>query len=231
MPSQAQKGQARTSEWQPWPTETRPHYIKLFALQERLRAHLKMAQQLALKNYRVKHPDSSPRKTNPIRIVSRQDDYLKKYREDQWPEIKHYLLRMHLEIKEIKKAYKGGRPPKWHDQIVMVETLTEQILEKMEMIQANLIITFQGQGQTIKEINKSIIAGTARVLIIARDLREVLLFVPLDRAKVSLDEYGFEAIVDLSPKEDLPEEDQEQHTIDFTQMEIWQQSQQHKKRG
>lgn len=197
-----------------WPIEVRPHYIRLFSLQERLRAHLKMAQQLARKNYESKHSDGSPRKSGSIRIVSRSDDYLKKYREDQWPDIKHYLSRMRQEIQEIKTAYKGGRPPKWHEQIAMVETLTEQILEKMEMIQAHLIITLRS-SPTIKESNLAIINETAKVIIMARDLREVLTFVPLDQAKVGHDDYGFEAIIDLT----------EQHTIDFTKMTIWHQNQ------
>lgn len=219
MPKPQQKGQARLSEWRRWPEQTRPHYIKLFALQERLRAHLKMAQQLALKNYESKHSDGNPRKTNPIRIVSRQDDYLRKYREDQWPEIKYYLSLMRQEIQEIKSAYKGGRPPKWYEGILMAETLTEQVWEKMEMIQAHLIITLQS-SQAIKESNKSIIDETAKVLILARDLREVMLFVPLDQAKIGLDKYGFEAILDLSKP----------HIMDLTQI-LWHRSQQNKNKG
>ena len=65
-------------EYKSWPEQTRPHYIRLFSLQERLRAHLKMAQELAVRNYRLKY-DTNPRKTNPIRIVGRQDDYLRRY--------------------------------------------------------------------------------------------------------------------------------------------------------
>lgn len=166
-----------------------------------------MAQQLALKNYESKHSDGNPRKSQPLRIVSRQDDYLKKYREDQWPDIKLYLSHMRAEIFEIKNTYKLGRPPKWHDSISMAETLTEQISEKMEMIQAHLIITLQGNSQVLKESNKAIIDETAKVLILARDLREVLLFFPLDRAKIGLDKYGFEAIIDLTeqPYMDLSE--------------------------
>lgn len=220
MPSKAQKGQARPSEWQSWPEQARPHYIKLFALQERLRAHLKMAQQLALKNYQLNYPENA-RKTQPIRIAGRYEDYLKKYREDQWPEIKFYLLRMRQEIQDIRAAYKGGRPPKWYESISMVETLAEEIWEKMELIQIHLILTLQGNNQALRESNKVIIDETARVLIIARDIREVLLFVPLDRAKIGLDKYGFEAIIDLS----------EQHYLDLTQIQLWQRSQQKKTRG
>lgn len=218
MPSKAQKGQARLSEWQRWPEQTRQNYIKLFALQERLRAHLKMAQQLALKSYQVNYP-GNPRKTNPIRIPGRHEDYLKKYREDQWPEIKFYLLRMRQEIQAIKAAYKGGRPPKWYEQIAGVETLTEQIWEKMELIQAHLIITLKDNNQALRASNQVIIEETAGLLGIARDIREALLFVPLDRAKIGLDKYGFEAIIDLSV----------QHYLDLTP--IWQQSRQKKNRG
>lgn len=234
MPSQAQRGQARTSEWQPWPTETRSHYIKLFALQERLRAHLKMAQQLALKNYQLNYPESA-RKTQPIRIVGRYEDYLKKYREDQWPDIRHYLQHMRQEIGRIKAVYKIGRPPKWYEriagaeakevagqiveEIIGIETLTEQIWEKMQLIQAHLIITLQGDNQSLRASNQVIIEETAGVLEIARDIREALLFFPLDRAKVGLDKYGFEAIIDLSKP----------YTLDLTS--IWQRSQQHEKQG
>lgn len=201
----------RLDEYKAWPEQTRPHYIRLFAQQERLRAHLKMAQQLARKNYESRHSDGSPRKSGSLRIVSRSDDYLKKYREDQWPDIKHYLSHMRQEIQEIKAAYKGGRPPKWYEQIAMVETLTEQILEKMEMIQAHLIITLRS-SPSVKESNLAIINETAKVIIMARDLREVLTFVPLDQAKIGNDDFGFEAIIDLT----------EQHTIDFTKMHLWQ---------
>jgi hypothetical protein len=212
--------EARIDRFKAWPDQARPHYIRLFSLQERLRAHLKMAQQLALKNYEVKHSDGNPRKSQPLRIVSRQDDYLRKYREDQWPEIKYYLGLMRREIEEIKSAYKGGRRPKWYESISMAETLTDQIWEKMEMIQAHLIITLQS-SPALKQSNKSIIDETAKVLILARDLREVLLFLKLGQSKIGLDKYGFEAIVDLS----------EQHTIDFTKMQIWQTQNKNNRRG
>lgn len=179
-----------------------------------------MAQQLALKNYQLYH-DGNPRKTQPIRIAGRYEDYLKKYREDQWPEIKFYLLRMRQEIQDIKAAYKGGRPPKWYESISMVETLAEQIWEKMELIQIHLILTLQGNNQALRESNKVIIDETARVLIIARDIREVLLFVPLDRAKIGLDKYGFEAIINLALEQ--------QHYLDLTP--IWQRSQSKTKKG
>lgn len=225
----------RPGDWVPWPEQARYHYIKLFALQERLRAHLKMAQQLALKNYYLKFPEN-PRKTQPIRIASSlQADYLKLYREDQWPDIKHYLLRMRQEIKQIKKAYKTGRPPKWYErivgseakeaagqrveEIVGVETLTEQIWEKMELIQAHLIITLQGDNQSLRASNQVIIEETAKVLEIARDIREELLFVPLDHSRIGLDKYGFEAILDLS----------QPYTMDLSK--IWQRSQAKNKRG
>lgn len=219
MPKPAQKGQARASEWRKWPEQTREHYIRLFSLQERMRAHLKMAQELAIRNYRLKY-DSNPRKTSPIRIAGRQDDYLRRYREDQWPEIKQYLKHINEEIQEIKAVYKGGRPPKWYQQIAMVDILAERIFGKMELIQVQLIYTLQ-VSSPIKESNQAIIDETAKVLIIARDLREVLLFVPLDRAKIGLDEYGFEAILDLS----------KQHYLDLTQIQLWQRSQQKKTRG
>lgn len=202
-----------------WPEQTREHYIRLFSLQERLRVHLKMAQELAKRNYYLKY-DTNPRKTNPLRIAGRQDDYLRKYREDQWPDIKLYLKYMGDEIRTIKSAYKGGRPPKWYEQISMVETLTEQILEKMELIQVQLIVTLRSNGLSIKESNKAIIEETAKALILARDLREVLLFVPLDRAKIGVDEFGFEAIL-----ENLTEP----FIMDLTT--LWQQSRAKNKRG
>lgn len=208
----------RPDKTKAWPEQARPNYLKLFGLQERLRAHLKMAQQLALKSYQLNYPEN-PRKTNPIRIAGRYEDYLKKYREDQWPEIKFYLLRMRQEIQAIKAAYKGGRPPKWYEAITGIETLTEQIWEKMELIQAHLIITLKDNNQALKASNQVIIEETAGVLGIAYNIREALLSVPLDRAKIGLDKYGFEAIIDLS----------EQHYLDLTP--IWQQSRQKKTRG
>lgn len=211
--------EVRTDRLKAWPEQVRPNYIRLFSLQERLRVHLKMAQELAKRNYYLKY-DTKPRKTNPMFIAGRQDDYLRKYREDQWPEIKHYLKHISGEIKQIKSAYRGGRPPKWYEQIAMVETLTEQILEKMELIQVQLIVTLRSNGLSIKESNRAIIEETAKVLIIARDLREVLLFVPLDQSKIGLDEYGFEAILDLATK---------QHYLDFST--LWHQSRAKKNRG
>lgn len=185
------------TEYKGWPEQTRPHYIRLFSLQERMRVHLKMAQELARRNYYLNY-DTPPRKTQPIRIAGRRDDHLRKYREDQWPEIKHYLKHICDEIDEIKAAYKGGRHPKWYESILMVENLAGQILEKMEMIQVQLIVTLRSGSQSVKESNETIIKETAKVLIMARDLREVLTFVPLDRSKPGEDEYGFEAIIDLS---------------------------------
>jgi hypothetical protein len=194
MPSK----RVRPEQYKGWPEDKRENYIRLFSLQERLRAHLKMAQELAVRNYRLKY-DTNPRKTNPIRIASRPDDYLRRYREDQWPEIRGYLKHISQEIQIIKAAYKGGRHPKWYEAIGMVENLAGQILDKMEMIQVQLIVTLRSNGhQSIKESNQAIIDETAKVLILARDLREILLFVPLDRAKIGLDDYGFEAILDLS---------------------------------
>lgn len=187
----------RSERYASWPPEIRENYIRLFSLQERMRAHLKMAQELARRNYQLKY-NLDPRKTQPIRLANRPDDYLRRYREDQWPEIKYYLHDMDEEIQEIKSAYKGGRYPKWYESILMTEKIAGQILDKMEMIQAQLIITLRGNGQAIKEINQTIIDETAQVLILARDLREVLTFVPLDQAKIGLDKYGFEAILDLA---------------------------------
>ena len=230
------KKQIRTWEWQDWPKETRPHYIRLFSLQERLRAHLKMAHQLALKNYQSKHSGGNPRKTNPILLANRQDDYLKKYREDQWPDIKHYLTHMRQEIKEIKKSYKGGSPPKWYQVIigssktkkkvkkfVGVENLTEQIWEKMELIQVHLILTLRDNNQAIKESNQAIIDETVEVLETAWSIREELLFFRPDQTTPGRDKDQFEAILE-SPHRGQP--DQEQPFMDLST--IWQ-SQQHKK--
>lgn len=187
----------KLTQYAGWPPSIRENYIRLFSLQERMRAHLKMAQELARRNYNLKY-NLDPRKTNPIRLAGRPDDHLRRYREDQWPEIKYYLHEIDGEMQEIKSAYRGGRYPKWYESILMAEKIAGQILDKMEMIQAQLIITLRGNGQAIKEINQTIIDETAQVLILARDLREVLLFVPLDQAKIGLDKYGFEAILDLS---------------------------------
>lgn len=211
----------RPERYTGWPEDKRENYIRLFSLQERLRAHLKMAQELAVRNYRLKY-DTNPRKTNPIRIAGRPDDHLRRYREEQWPEIREYLKHISEEIDEIKRAYKAGRYPKWYDALVMAEGLVEQILDKMEMIQIQLIVHLRKNGQqAIKESNETIINETAKVLILARDMREVLLSVPLDRAKIGLDQYGFEAIIDLST----------QHYLDLTQI-LWQhRSQQKKKLG
>lgn len=209
----------RPEQYKGWPEDKRENYIRLFSLQERLRAHLKMAQELAVRNYRLKYEvPTNPRKTNPIRIAGRPDDYLRRYREDQWPEIKQYLKHIGDEIQNIKAAYKGGRPPKWYEQIVMAETLAERILNKMELIQVQLIYTLQSNSP-IKESNQAVIDETAKVLILARDLREVLTFVPLDRARIGLDKYGFEAIIDLSKP----------HFMDLSQ--IWHRNQAKKKQG
>lgn len=219
----------RPEQYKGWPEDKRANYIRLFSLQERLRVHIKMAQELAKRNYQLKY-NTDPRKTNPIRIANRPDDHLRRYREEQWPEIRGYLKYICEEIDEIKRAYRGGRHPEWYKSILMAENLAHQILEKMESIQIQLIVTLRN-NISIKESNQAVIGETAKVLILARDLRETLLFVPLDQAKVGLDDYGFEAVIDLSPKEDLPQEDQNQHTIDLTQMEIWQRSQAKNKRG
>lgn len=213
-------------EYKGWPEDKRANYIRLFSLQERLRVHIKMAQELAKRNYYLRY-ETSARKTQPIRIVNRPDDHLRRYREEQWPEIREYLKYVCEEIDEIKTAYKGGRPPEWYKSLLMADSLADQILDKMESIQIQLIVTLKS-NISLKESNQAIIDETARVLILARDLREVLTFVPLDRSRPGLDEYGFEAIIDLSAKEDLP---QEQPYMDLSQLQIWQQSRQKNKRG
>lgn len=184
-----------------------------------------MAQELAKRNYQLKYEvpgrgNTPPRKTQPIpiRIANRPDDHLRRYREEQWPEIREYLKYVCEEIDEIKTAYKGGRHPEWYKSILMVESLAEQILDKMESIQVQLIVTLKS-NISIKESNQSIIEETRKVLILARDLREVLTFVPLDRSKPGLDEYGFEAIIDLT----------EQHYLDLSN--IWETQRKTTKRG
>ena len=232
----------RTDRIKPWPEETRPHYIRLFSLQERLRAHLMLAQQLAEKNYQSKHSGGNPRKTNPLLLANRQNDYLRKYREDQWPDIKHYLTYMRREIREIKKAYKGGRPPKWYEviigstveeidgvktqELIGVENLTEQILEKMELIQVHLILTLRDNNQSIKQSSQAIIDETVAVLKTAWTIREELLFFRPDRTMLGRDKDQFEAVLE-SPTPEQP--DEEQHFMDLTP--IWQTQTKNNKRG
>lgn len=226
MPRPEQKGLPRPSEWQDWPAQTREHYKKLFTLQEYLRAHLMLAQELARRNYNLKQPRKT--KPIPIRVIpgppaagKQQENYLRRYLDEKLPDVQSYLISMRQQIKPIKEAFTSGRHPKWYKQILRVEKLTLNIWEKMEMIQANLIVTLRGEGETIKKINEVIIEETAGALEDALRIREALLFFRPNHTIPGVDDFGIEAILEA------PRQQPEQHFMDLTP--IWHRSQQHKK--
>lgn len=226
-----------------WPEQTRPHYIKLFSLQERLRARIKLAQELAVHNLEVKYPGNI-RKTNPIPVVGKQQpkDYLKEYLDEQLPYIRYYLSRMQGEIEQIKKAYRGGRPPKWSEiitgspikvvdgvktqEFIGVENLAVQIWEKMDDIQVHLLLTLKGDSQAIKESNQVIIDETKKVIKTASKIRTELLFLRPTQTILGSDEFGiYDVIIDqIEPGADEQVQDeQQQHFIDLTTIPTWQQ--------
>lgn len=208
-----------------WPAQTRKHYIKLFSLQERLRARLKLAQELAVHNLETKFPGTNPRKTNPIPIVGKQQpgDYLKKYIDEQLPHIRYYLSRMQGEIEQIKRAFASGRHPNWYKQALKVEDLTVTIWEKMDDIQVHLLLTLKGDYRAIRESNKVVIDETRTAIETALQIRKELDLLRPGDTTIGLDEFGiYEIIIDLAP--------QPQHYLDLTQL-LWHRSQQKKKLG
>lgn len=220
-----QEGPPRKTEWQPWPVETRPHYISLFLFQEHMRAHLKLAQELAVQNYRLKY-GGNPRKTNPMRIVGRQDDHLKEYQAEQLPKVRRNLTRMQNEIDGIKSAFTSTKHPKWYKQTLEVEKLTGRIWKKMNAIEVNLILT---ESYPIKKSNESIIEETRQALEIAWDIRKKLLFFRPDQIAFGLDDFGiYEIIIDLAEQPEPEPESEEQYSIDLTTTTLWQQD--HKKK-
>lgn len=210
-----------------WPEQTRPHYKKLFDLQERLRARLKLAQELAVHNLVVKYPSLNLRKTNPIPIPGKQpENHLKKYQEEELPYIRYYLSRMQGEIEQIKRAFTTGKRPNWYKQIMKVEDLTVEIWEAMDDIQVHLLLTLRGDSRAIKKSNEIIIEEMKIVIKTALKIKDELLFIRPDQTIIGLDEYGiFDTIIPLAP------EPEEQHFIDLTTTAVWQQDQHRKKRG
>lgn len=216
---------------QPWPAQTRKHYIKLFSLQEQMRARLKMAQELAVHNLIVKYPGNI-RKTNPIPVLGKQqpEDYLKKYQDEQLPLIRYFLSRMQGEIEQIKRAFTSGRRPNWYKQILKVEDLSISIWVGMDDIQLHLLLTLKGDFRAIKESNEVIINATRKVIKAAENIRKELLFLLPDQTILGPDEFGiFDTIIDLAPQ---PEpEPEERPFMDLTTTTLWQQDQRKKTKG
>lgn len=209
-----------------WPEQTREPYKRLFDLQERLRARLKLAQELAVHNLEVNGnlkqtvPDEDPsfgpllpgyvrgrRKSNPIPVVGKQPfdmrrsgqpkDYLKEYQDEELPWIRYYLSRMQGEIEQIKKAFTSGRRPNWLKQILKVEDLTVDIWEKMDDIQGHLLLSLRFNSQALKESNQVIIDGTRAVIETALKIRSELAFLRPGRTIIGPDKFGiYDTIID-----------------------------------
>ena len=202
----------------PWPQKTRQHYIKLFSLQERLRAHLKVASDLLSKN----------------RIAE--------YHQDQVPEFLYYLPRMQTEISKIKRIYtpdKHGRWPIWYKNTHTISDLTEQMIYTSKIIDTSLAIFLRKEDKNLlpqanyQDYIDGIVKQTVDMLADARQLRKILWKLPLDGSIIAPDDWGIEAVIDLSKTESEPkpepEPEPEQHFLDLTP--IWQRSQQNRSRG
>lgn len=229
------KKQVRKWEWQDWPEQTLPHYKNLFDLQERLRARLKLAQELAVHNLEMKYPSLDPRKTSPIPIPGKQpEDYLDKYKTEQLPYIRYYLSRMQGEIEQIKRAFTSGRRPNWYKQTLLVEELAVKIWKKMDDIEVHLILTLKGDSRALKKSNEVVIDETKLVIETARQIRTELTFLLPDQTAVGPDEFGiFDTIIDSAPLPpfDTAQDAEQPHFMDLTTTAIWQQDQHRKKRG
>lgn len=156
----------------PWPVKTRIHYIRFFRLQERLRVHLKLAQELA----------TTKRLISYRKQLVEPDGVLRN--------IYDFLERMHQALGEIAKVRNlSGRPPKWFQVTMELATLTEVISKTMPLIEQDLN----------QLLDVAVIKKTTRALNAANQIREKQLSLPLDQAEIGLDEHGLETIIDLSP--------------------------------
>lgn len=222
MPKRERPDKARD-----WPEQTREHYIKLFDLQERLRARLKLAQQLAVHNLEIKYPNLNPRKSSPIPIAGKQpEDYLEKYKTEQLPYIRYYLSRMQGEIEQIKRAFTSGRRPNWYKQTLEVEKLAVKVWKKMDDIEVHLILTLKGDNRALKKSNEVVIEQTKLVIETAENIRKELLFLRPGQTTIGPDKFRiYDTIIDLAPEPEEPT------FMDLTTASIWQQDQHRKKLG
>lgn len=158
----------------PWPTETRPHYIRLFGLQERLRGHLKFANELAVAKRLISYEKELTEKDGVLRNIY------------------HFLKEMDEEIDEIRAARDvaiTGHRPKWLEITLEVKSLNRQISEKMPLIEQDLK----------NRLDVAVIKKTNEALMAARSIRDSLLSLRLDNSQIDIDENGFETITDLTP--------------------------------
>lgn len=155
--------------YQPWPQAARPHYIRLFGLQERLRAFLMVGAELA-ETRRLE--DYERQLLSPGGTLRR---------------IYHFLKEAQKEIAKIKAVYEIGRPPKWYEIAVGLGDLTEDLSRKMPLIESGL-----------REQNaEPVIKKTGEALKIALDIRILLLSLPLDQSEIGPDPLtGLEEITD-----------------------------------
>lgn len=163
-----------TRQVKPWPTAARPHYIRLFSLGERLRVHLKVAQELA----------DAKRLISYRKQLCEPDGVLKN--------IYELIALMQIEIGEARAIYEvgetGGRPPKWFEIIKEVSRLTDHIKGKMLLIEHDLKY----------QLDVAVIKKTSEAGVSAYKIRESLLSLRLDQSDIELDKHGLEVIVDQS---------------------------------
>lgn len=167
-----------------WPSEARGYYIKFFRLQERLRAHLKMAQEVA----RQKRLISLKKElTDPEATLSNIYDLLPAMQDTL--EGIAAIRKKQIDAVMASGNTRTGRHPNWFVLTLELTSLTRDIAEIMP-----LIVLDAGRLQDVGAITK-----TTRALKIANQIREKQLSLPLDQAEIGLDEHGLETIIDLSP--------------------------------
>lgn len=157
-----------------WPIAARPNYIRLFSLTERLRVHLKVAQELA----------HAKRLISYRKQLCEADGVLRN--------IYDLITQIQVETGEIKAIYgireTAGRPPKWFEISRDIHGLTDSIKGKMLLIEQDLKY----------HLDVAVIKKTDEACISAYSIREKLLSLPLDESKIELDKHGLEVIVDQS---------------------------------